>query len=668
MFQVGAVWWLVGFAGGEHRGLDSGLFLMVSTVPAVALAPVVARIVARHAHRTVLAGAAAVAGAVSVTAAVLARAESLPLAAAYAVGLALAACQAVFDPCLTTSVPELVEDADIESATGFELSTQSVAGLCGGLLGPLVVDAGALAGVTAVCGTAYLSAAVLIGATRFSHQGVGDGPARERRTLRRVLAGLPFIRRVLICFAAANIFTTAVYVVMPLYTQEVLHATGSTVASLETALGAGTLLGSFTGGRLPGRPVPVGSVCLAVMAAALALPGMFAGHTAALASMAVVELVRGRDRRTVRRAVPASGARRRQTGLLRRHAGRARGHVPRVLARVRRTGRPSERRDAVSGAGRGTRAGRAGPVVARQPRGRRRGEQTGRTGAGTGGTRLVTAVLSPASVQDIAELRQLYFDVYGHGYPVPLGSDPVVMRGLITGGCAHWLTARAPGGDLVGSAVVLTEPGNRIGKLVGLAVHPAHRGTGLASRLTGAVCDEAFGTGLLDSVYATVRLVTEGPQQVVVRNGFRPLGLLPNAVEVEGCETLALFARYADGVLERRVPVTSVPERLSALLSAASRGVRIDYARTRSAPCRAAAAAEAAPIELIAAPAFVRRRFLELFPTADDRFFPLHTPNAVVVATDGRFEAYADLDPVAGSCALVAVHPRPPRWRERWRR
>ncbi|AOR36653.1 GNAT family N-acetyltransferase [Streptomyces fodineus] len=272
----------------------------------------------------------------------------------------------------------------------------------------------------------------------------------------------------------------------------------------------------------------------------------------------------------------------------------------------------------------------------------------------------MNASLSPASVQDIAELRQLYFEVYGHGYPVPLGSDPVVMRRLITDGTAHWLTARTHAGDLVGSAVVLTEPGGRIGKLVGLAVHPGHRGGGLASRLTGAVCDEAFATGRLDSVYATVRLVTEGPQQVVVRNGFRPLGLLPNAVEVEGCETLALFARYADGVLERREPVASVPERLSALLSAASRGVGIDYTRTRPAPCRgAAAAAGAEPIELIAAPAFVRRRFLELFPAADDRFFPLHTPNAVLVAADGRFEAYADLDAVAGSCALVAVHPRP---------
>ncbi|MFG2638255.1 GNAT family N-acetyltransferase [Streptomyces sp. NPDC048362] len=283
----------------------------------------------------------------------------------------------------------------------------------------------------------------------------------------------------------------------------------------------------------------------------------------------------------------------------------------------------------------------------------------------------MNAVLRPARVPDIAELRQLYFEVYGHGYPVPLGSDPAVMRRLITNGTAHWLTARADGGTLVGSAVVLTEPGSRIGKLVGLAVHPGHRGGGLASRLTGAVCDEAFATGRLDSVYATVRVVTEGPQHVVVRNGFRPLGLLPNAVEVDGCETLALFARYADGVLEHRAPVAHVPERLSALLSAAGRGVGIDYASVDHSDTpgpprdhsdhvgRAGRRAGGEHIELIAAPAFVRRRFLEVFAQADARFFPLHTPNAVLVAADGRFEAYADLDPVAGSCALVAVHPRP---------
>ncbi|GAA1041758.1 MFS transporter [Streptomyces murinus] len=316
MFQVGAVWWLVGFAGGERRGLESGLFLMVSTLPAVALAPVVARVVARHAHRTVLAVAAAVAGAVALPVALWAYAGDLPMAGVYAVGLALAACQAVFDPCLTTSVPELVEDADIEAATGFELSTQSLAGLGGGLLGPLLVDAGGLPAVVAVCGTAYLLAALLVASARFRHatgtsdapqdaqgpqdsqdsQGAPDGSMAgegghgtppARRTLRQILAGLPFIRRVLLCFAAANLFTTAVYVVMPLYTRGVLHSTGSTVATLEAALGAGTLVGSFTGARVPGRPVAVGSACLAVMAVALGLPGLWAGHATAIGALAV---------------------------------------------------------------------------------------------------------------------------------------------------------------------------------------------------------------------------------------------------------------------------------------------------------------------------------------------------------------------------------------------
>ncbi|MDF3300284.1 GNAT family N-acetyltransferase [Streptomyces tropicalis] len=273
----------------------------------------------------------------------------------------------------------------------------------------------------------------------------------------------------------------------------------------------------------------------------------------------------------------------------------------------------------------------------------------------------MNAVLAPAAVQDIAELRQLYFDVYGHGYPVPLGSDPAVMRRLITDGTAHWLTARTERDGLVGSAVVQTDQGSRIGKLVGLAVRPGHRGGGLASVLTGAVCDEAFATGRLDSVYATVRVVTEGPQHVVVRNGFRPLGLMPNAVEVEGCESLALFARYAGGVLERRAPVARVPEGLGALLGAASAGVGIDWAGTERIAARPAprAAGRAEPVELIAAPAFVRRRFVERFPDAADRFFPLHTPNALLVPADAGFEAYVDLDPVAGSCALVAVHPRP---------
>ncbi|AEW98563.1 MFS transporter [Streptantibioticus cattleyicolor] len=295
MFQVGAVWWLVGYAAGEHRGLDSGLFLMAGTLPPVALAPVVARIVARRSHRAVLAVSASAAGLVAAGMAGWTYAATPPVAAVYAAGLALASCQAVFDPCLTTSVPELVADADIEAATGFELSTQSLAGLAGGLLGPLLVDACGIAGVVAGSAGAYLLAGALLSATRFPHRATptgADGPAdqadgRAARPLRAVLAGLPFIRRVLLCFAAANVFTTAVYVVMPLYTHDVLHSTGSTVASLEAALGAGTLIGSFTGARVPGRPTAIGAACLLLTGAALALPAAVPGRIAAPAALVV---------------------------------------------------------------------------------------------------------------------------------------------------------------------------------------------------------------------------------------------------------------------------------------------------------------------------------------------------------------------------------------------
>ncbi|MFF2081549.1 MFS transporter [Kitasatospora sp. NPDC058162] len=297
MFQVGAVWWLVGYAAGSDRGLASGAFLAVSTLPAVALAPLVAALIARRPHRTVLGASAAVAGLVALGTAGWTYAATPPMAVMYGAALLLAGCQAVFDPCLTTSVPELVGDDDIEAATGFELATQSLAGLAGGLLGPLVVDGAGLAGIVAGCAGAYLLAAALIGATRFPG-GPGapggddaaagsDAPSAARRPLRRILADLPFIRRVLLCFTAANVFTTAVFVVMPLYTRSVLHADGSTVAALEAALGAGTLVGSFTGGRLPGAPTAVGAGCLGLMAAALALPGLAAGQAPAVGAMAV---------------------------------------------------------------------------------------------------------------------------------------------------------------------------------------------------------------------------------------------------------------------------------------------------------------------------------------------------------------------------------------------
>ncbi|WP_445269697.1 MFS transporter [Streptomyces sp. DSM 41634] len=288
MFQVGVSWWIVAYAVHDARGLASGLFMAACTLPAVALAPVVAAAVGRFAHRSVLRTAAALAGAASGALALWAYGGGLPLTAVYAAALALATCQAFFDPCLTTSVPELVDDADIETATGFELSTQSLAGLGGALLGALTVDRAGVAGLAVGCAAAYAGAALLIASARFRPTGatgatepteatVADGvsaDAPQRRGLRRILGELPYVRRILVCFTAANLFTTAVFVVIPLYTRSVLQGGGGTVALLEASLGAGALIGAFTGTRVPGRPTVAGAWCLGLMALALAVPGL----------------------------------------------------------------------------------------------------------------------------------------------------------------------------------------------------------------------------------------------------------------------------------------------------------------------------------------------------------------------------------------------------------
>ncbi|MFE7098133.1 MFS transporter [Streptomyces erythrochromogenes] len=290
MFQVGVSWWIVAYAVQGARGAASGLFMALCTLPAVVLAPVVARTVAGFAHRSVLRTAAGLAAATAGVLAVWAQGGGPPLAGVYAAALALATCQAFFDPCLTTSVPELVDDADIETATGFELSTQSLAGLGGALLGALTVDRAGVAGLAAGCAAAYAGAALLVTSARFrnaasSSAGPDEPPAR--RPLLRILGELPYVRRILVCFTAANLFTAAVFVVIPLYTRSVLHGGGGTVALLEASLGAGALVGAFTGTRVPGRPTVAGAWCLGLMALALALPGLFAHRLVVAGCLAV---------------------------------------------------------------------------------------------------------------------------------------------------------------------------------------------------------------------------------------------------------------------------------------------------------------------------------------------------------------------------------------------
>lgn len=262
-----------------------------------------------------------------------------------------------------------------------------------------------------------------------------------------------------------------------------------------------------------------------------------------------------------------------------------------------------------------------------------------------------------ADQSDVPQLLRLYRRVYGAGYALPLGTDPEVMSAEIASAGSIWLVARHPADGVIGSIIATVDPSDRLGKLQGLVIDPAHRGSGIARRILGALTDRVLDSGDVDSVYGTARTTSVAPQRTCLANGFHPLGIFPNLRRADRHETMVLLARYRDGVLDRRIPVERVPSGLAGLIDATA--AQIGWAdppelvpgpEQPTPPCT-----DPPTAELVEAPRFVLNRFLEQITDPARRFYPFHAPNMMLV--DDGYELYVHLSRKDGYCALVGAAP-----------
>jgi hypothetical protein len=268
----------------------------------------------------------------------------------------------------------------------------------------------------------------------------------------------------------------------------------------------------------------------------------------------------------------------------------------------------------------------------------------------------------PAVPADIDELLQLYFAVYGKNYPLALGSDREVMTRMIASPHTLWRVARElDSGRIIGSAVIDTDPVHRIGKLEGVVVHPDWRAGRIAHRMIAEVTAEVLdGEGRVDSVYATTRTLSKSPKLMCLHNGFKALGIFPNAHKIQHHETLTLLARHREGILGRRHEIRRVPERLGPIVDVLRKVTGLSHEpeiipETARAPRERRTAVP--ELEFIYAPAFVLKRSLETFREPAERFYPFHSPNLLISATDGSFEAYAYISKVDRYCTLIGFTP-----------
>lgn len=264
--------------------------------------------------------------------------------------------------------------------------------------------------------------------------------------------------------------------------------------------------------------------------------------------------------------------------------------------------------------------------------------------------------LRPAQAADVDGMIRIYQIVYGKSYPISYGNDPDLLRNAILNSETHMVyVAEDTSAHLVVAALILERDlFSRIGKVLGLVVHPEYQHHRIGHNLVQLFCEiELVQKNDLNSLYATTRTISIAPQNVFYRNGFLPLGIFPNAHRLKRYETVSLFAKFREGLLSKRIGPDGVSEKLIPLYTTLNKLAP----EIKPPPVKPMDLTDPKEedweFEVIQAPDYVRRKFLETFPDPSDRFFPFHFPNTLVSERKGRVEIFAYFSKRDGYCTLI---------------
>ncbi len=267
-------------------------------------------------------------------------------------------------------------------------------------------------------------------------------------------------------------------------------------------------------------------------------------------------------------------------------------------------------------------------------------------------------VMRRATINDIQDLLTLYFTIYGSNYPLALGTDRVAMQKIIQQKDSLWLIVEdIEKKSLCASSVFEVDTFFKIARAEGFVTHPYYQSKGLASVMLNHASDYLMKDNkIVNSIYATTRTLSIGPQLVFVKNKFKPLGIFPNAHRLTNYETLTLMAKHDPEVLKKRSRVEEVPEALGPILKASEKYIKSQYPLPKLLKAvKPKPSGEYLEFEIILAPTFVKRKFAQTFTDPYDIFYPFHEPNLLLTAKNGEVDIYGYLSKSDGYCALITA-------------
>ena len=141
--------------------------------------------------------------------------------------------------------------------------------------------------------------------------------------------------------------------------------------------------------------------------------------------------------------------------------------------------------------------------------------------------------LRTARVEEIDEVRSLYFTTYGDRYGLSEVVDPDKAHEVLTSPDWHWILAICEN-RIVGSLLFGLEPTHRLGKALAGVVHPDLRG----HKVMRVMLEEGLALhlrdgGPMDLVYTVVRtFISLSLHHDLAQLGFIDTGIFPNVRRV----------------------------------------------------------------------------------------------------------------------------------------
>jgi RimJ/RimL family protein N-acetyltransferase len=276
-------------------------------------------------------------------------------------------------------------------------------------------------------------------------------------------------------------------------------------------------------------------------------------------------------------------------------------------------------------------------------------------------------IIEQATFADVDELLALYLSIYGDNYPLEIGTKRIVMENALSKPSEFlWLIIRDnEKGSIAGSTIIEIDLDFKIGKVTGVTTHKNYRGQGIASKLI------EFGTnkvvhqeGLVNSLYATSRTISKASQVMFLKNGFKPLGIFPNARKIKSYETLTLLGYFGKGVIERRKPSLKVPAFMKPISDVVCAAINVEKIAEEFDECpltKPIVPGEEYSLEggfeFISAPHFIKKRFDIMFQDDDESvFYPFHKPNLLIASVTDDFELYASFNEKDHYCVIITAN------------